>query len=153
MRSRNPIRWLCLGTTLVVMSPAAENWRQQPRDSFPLSYYPMFSELRKPQQKVTYLAGEDREGRRIRLRYTLAGNGGLNQVRKQIRKFVSDGRAKQLCETAAANVARRSSALMRSVSTVRVVTGEYNLDRYFLGDRKPNEEVTHAVCEVEREKP
>ncbi|MDX1982791.1 MAG: hypothetical protein SFV51_21150 [Bryobacteraceae bacterium] len=150
MRSRPIIRWLSLLTMLLVVSPVAENWRKRAKDSFPLSYYPMFSERRSPEQKVTYLTGKDKEGRRVRLRYTLAGGGGLNQVRKQIRKFVRDGRAQDLCSLAAANLARRTSAPLRNVTRVQVVTGEYNLNRYFSGDKSPSEEITHAACEVER---
>lgn len=152
MRSRPLIRWLTLFAIVVVLFPVVENWRKKPQDSFPLSYYPMFSERRKPEHKVTYLVGEDKEGRRIQLRYSLAGGGGLNQVRKHIRKYVRDDRADQLCETVAANVTRRTSGSLKRVETVRVVTGEYNLNRYFSGDKTPVEEITHAACEVERKR-
>ena len=49
---------------MVVASPIVENWRPEPHDDFPLSYFPMISYERPDRQQVTYLVGLDTGGGR-----------------------------------------------------------------------------------------
>ena len=42
---------------VAVFSPMVQNFREDPQDSFPLSYYPMFSHAHPEVQKFTYLVG------------------------------------------------------------------------------------------------
>jgi hypothetical protein len=79
-----------LGATL---APVVENWKEQPQDSFPLSYYPMFSANRAEKYQVHYIVGLDQQGNRHLISYKFAGHGGFNQVRRQINKIVRDSRA------------------------------------------------------------
>ena len=44
-----------------VLGPIQQNWRAQPHDSFPLSYYPMFSAKRQAIETFHYLVGGDAE--------------------------------------------------------------------------------------------
>ncbi|MDX2034990.1 MAG: hypothetical protein SF339_30220 [Blastocatellia bacterium] len=130
--------------------PLRENWRENPRDSFPLSYFPMFSDKRGETYEVTHLVGVAGNGERRKIRHTYAGTGGFNQVRRQIRKTVRRGRAAELCRSVADRVARVRRGELAEVAEVRVVTGEYGLNSFFAGNQKPVAEEIHAVCNVER---
>lgn len=137
-------RWLAgsfsLGLLGAVLWPIAQNWRDTPRDDFPLSYYPMFSHRRGKRVKVTHLLGRDAAGRRIPIAYGLVGPGGFNQVRRQLARIVARGGAAALC----AAVAPRARAAHPELITLQVVTGTYALDRFFGGDRAPHTEELHA---------
>lgn len=149
-------KWFAAGLSVVllvaVLLPIRENLKADPKDNFPLSYFPMFSEVRGETYKVTHLVGLDAESNRHTVRYTFAGTGGLNQVRRQIRKTVREGGAAGLCESVAARLAKSKQKSLASVSRIQVVTGEYRLNEFFAGDRTPVKEVTHATCNVERSK-
>jgi len=141
---------LSLLTVGAVLWPVAQNWRKEPKDSFPLSYYPMFSAKRSESAKVNYLVGVGARGERYLLPYAYAGTGGLNQVRRQINRILRKGGADRLCRLVAENVAQEKEGRFADVVTVRVVTGEYRLTDYFTGKRDPVSEVVHASCPVER---
>src|SRR5688500_11966432 len=137
---------------VAVAAPVVENWRDQPVDSFPLSYYPMFSYTRDPTSKVTYLAGVDAHGNRRPLHYRHFASGGMNQVRKQIRTLVTRGEADRVCATAAANVARSRDPLLADIATVEVRSETYDLRGYFTGtDPKPLSATVHSRCPVKRD--
>jgi hypothetical protein len=152
-----PAKWFATGLSVAmlcaVLSPLKENWSAKPRDSFPLSYFPMFSDRRGETYEVTYLVGLDSSQNRRKIKHTYAGTGGFNQVRRQIRNTVRRGGAAELCQAVAARVARVTRGALAEVNQVRVVTGEYRLNAFFAGDRTPVAEETHAVCNVERRKP
>jgi hypothetical protein len=131
-----------------VLWPVTQNWRKEPKDGFPLSYYPMFSAKRSERARVHYLVGLGTRGERQPIPYTYAGTGGLNQVRRQINRVVRGGRADTLCRIVAAKVAREER--FAGVVTVQVVTGEYPITDYFTGKRNPASERVHAACQIER---
>jgi len=141
-------RWLARIVTLltvgVVLSPIAENRRTPPKDSFPLSYYPMFSLKRAKRWRVTYLVGIDARGERRLLPYTCAGCGGLNQVRRQINRAVREGEADAVCRRVAASAALRRGGRFADLVEVRLVTGEYRLADYFGGKIEPRREHVRA---------
>jgi hypothetical protein len=147
-------KWFAVGLSAVmlvaVMLPVRENWQTNPKDDFPLSYFPMFSEARGETYKVTHLVGLDAEANRTMIRHNFAGTGGLNQVRRQIRKTAREGGSAGLCQSVAARVAKSKQSALAAVSQIQVVTGEYRLNEYFAGNRNPVAEVVHATCEVER---
>jgi len=120
--NRIAARFISVLLVLIVLSPVVENWRKKPRDEFPLSYFPMFSEKRRPEMKVTYLVGLDGAGNRHKIPYKFAGNGGLNQVRKQIAAKVRLGEAEDLCGKVAQNLAKRKSKSYADLTEVRIVT-------------------------------
>src|SRR5262245_18946920 len=76
-----------------VLWPLHENWQSKPKDSFPLSYYPMFSNRRDVVETFYYVLGIDAEGKRYQIPYKMIGEGGSNQVRRQLRKIMNEGRA------------------------------------------------------------
>lgn len=106
----------------------------------------MFSQERKGKAEMTYLVGVDGVGKRRYLPYTLAGTGGMNQVRKLIRK-----RAKKnptsLCQSVAKAVAR-SKSLAGRVRMVKVVESEFVFDRFFAGDQTPKNTTVLCSCAV-----
>jgi hypothetical protein len=139
---------LILVTLLTVLSPVVENFKRKPVDSFPLSYYPMFSAKRGDHYSGQALIGIDHEGNRHHLRHTFAGSGGFNQVRRQIAAAVKEGRAQETCETVAKRVARSKRYNGPKLNSVQVVTATHNLNAFFAGDAKPVAETLHAACPV-----
>ena len=152
-RRAAPRKWLAsvlsIGVLAVVAAPVLENFRAEPRDSFPLSYYRMFSEDRADRQHLTYLEGIDPAGKRYLIPYRFAGTGGMNQVRRQINRLVDQNQAATLCRSVATRVARPSSGLPE-LTTVEVITGVFRLSAYFTGDGIPLEENVRARCPVGR---
>jgi len=148
-----PRTWLAsvfsVALLLVVASPVVENWKAEPFDDFPLSYFPMFSRETADDQRVTYLIGLNPSGERYLLPYGYAGRGGMNQVRKQMNKLVGQGDASKLCETAASRVNRQGSRLPE-IRTVEVITGRFSLSGYFTGTEIPTVENVRARCSVAR---
>jgi hypothetical protein len=114
-----------------------------------LSYYPMFTDSRTNEYTVTHLVGIDHRGKERILPYWLAGRGGFNQVRRQIRKWVRNGEATRLGLVVAWRVAQRDDGFFREVVAVEVVTGVYRLDAYFLGNTEPVRREVHARVAVE----
>jgi hypothetical protein len=136
-----------IGATL---SPITENWREKPTDSFPLSYYPMFSQKRAEKYQVHYMVGMDGQGNRHVIPYTFAGSGGFNQARRQLNKVVREKRADDLCNRIAARVAKATNAPYSDIVEVRIVTGSYRFVDYFAGNTAPLKETVRAKAKVQR---
>ena len=130
--------------------PIVQNFRDERQDSFPLSYYPMFSRKRSEVRRVRYLIGYDAEGNRHTIHYRYAGVGGMNQVRRQIRKRVRNGQADVLCAAVAKRVSRLRKPPLSKVVTVQVITGDYRMDDFFRGNKTPLKEKIEASCPVVR---
>lgn len=137
-----------------VLWPVQQNFRAKPRDSFPLSYFPMFTAKREGQSKVTYMLGITAQGERLLIPYKFAGNGGFNQVRRQINRRVKGGRAAALCQSVAKRLAKKVSQKenhpLAGVVTVQIVTGRYRFAEYFAGNKTPLSEKVHCSCAVAR---
>jgi len=140
---------LSVGLVGAMLQPLVQNWREQPSDSFPFSYYPMFTAQRTKGKRETYLVGLDAHGARRLLPYGCAGPGGHNQVRRQINRSVGAGRADAVCAAVAAHVAGRTR--FDDIVTVQVLTGTYDLAAYFSGAREPTSERVRASRPVLRE--
>ena len=136
-----------------VLWPIVENWRTEPKDSFPLSYFPMFSVKRGKEMRLAYLVGYDAQGRRYPIPYRYAGAGGLNQVRRQLNAIVRTGRAEDLCRRVAAALAGEPVGPLAEVVTVQVVTGRFCFDDYFFGNKEPLAEVVHATWTTKGARP
>src|SRR5215207_9043175 len=150
--TRRPSRkWIAGAISIVlmvaVMSPVLENWKKDPQDDFPLSYYPMFSFEKSDRQRVTYLVAHDSGGRRFLLPYRFAGQGGMNQVRRQMNKLVDRGQASRLCRNVATRVAR-SGDLPRDLVNIQIVTGTFLMTEFFAGNRVPVSERMRSHCPV-----
>jgi hypothetical protein len=138
---------LMIGATL---SPVVENWREDPKDNFPLSYYPMFSAKRSENYQVNYIVGLDTQGNRHLISHKFAGSGGFNQTRRQINKVVREKQADELCRSIAAKVARQEKSPYAEIVTVQIVTGTYRFADYFAGNKTPLSERVRASCPVPR---
>ena len=120
-RGKIPAGVLSLALIGAVLWPIQQNWREKPRDNFPLSYYPMFSAKRKAIESFYYLAGHDEHGTRHLIPYKFAGAGGLNSTRRQIGRIVREGRADELARSVARRLARQEKAPWSQIVTVAVV--------------------------------
>ena len=135
----------------VVLSPIVQNWREKPRDSFPLSYCPMFSFQQKTEGQVTHLVGYDAKGSRVPIPAYYAGAGGMNEIRKQITKAVRGGHARGICELAARRIVHGNDPRFAQVERVELVTSTYRLNDYFSGKNKqPRAQRVHAWAFVDR---
>lgn len=135
---------------VVVLSPLAEVFKDDPTDRFPLSYYPMFSRKRADDLAVMHFVGLNAAGERRFVPFTYFSLGGLNAVRKQIRRLVRAGAAPDLCATVAGRLAEQPTSALADVREVQVVTAYYDYERYFRGDTTPTREKVHASCVVPR---
>jgi hypothetical protein len=135
-------------TLLTVLAPITQNFKRRPTDSFPLSYYPMFSAKRSAHFSGQTLIGIDAAGNRHRLRHTFAGTGGFNQVRRQIAAAVKEDRALETCTTVAKRVARSKRYTGPRLASVEVITATHHIDSFFAGDQTPVAEKLHAACPV-----
>ena len=133
-----------------VLWPIHQNWRKQPHDSFPLSYYPMFSAKREPVEFFYYLVARDEQGARYYVPYQFIGPGGHNSNRRQIRRIVNEGRAADLARSVAQRLGRRDELPWSKIVTVSVVRGKFAVDDYFHGKQAPVSEQIKASWPVER---
>jgi len=139
---------LLCGATLASI---AQNWRPQPQDSFPFSYYPMFSQKRGDTYQVNYIVGLDAQGNRHLISHEVAGKGGFNQTRRQINKYIREKKAAELCRSVAARVGRGSEPPYPEIVTVQIVTGSYRFADYFAGNKTPLSERVRASCQTARD--
>ncbi|MCU0227904.1 MAG: hypothetical protein MUF01_09730 [Bryobacterales bacterium] len=136
---------------VVLLSPLAENWKATPQDSFPLSYFPMFSHRRADTYVGNALMGVDQEGNRSILSYRLAGDGGFNQVRRQLAANVKAKRADDVCQQVAARVAQSGRGSLSRIASVQVVTQKHHINRFFAHQESQLSEKFHATCAVPRD--
>src|SRR5262245_51676966 len=123
---RRKLLTLCFSLAMIgaVLLPIRENFNRRPEDNFPLSYYPMFSTKRTPIETFYYVVGFDADGKRHFIRHTVIGDGGGNQVRRQLRKIVNAGRAPELAQQVAARVAQRTGRRYRDIVSLSVCKGK-----------------------------
>lgn len=150
--SRGQVAALYFSFALIgaVLWPIHQNWRDKPKDNFPLSYYPMFSTKRDPVETFYYVVGLDAEGKRYAIPERWIGEGGENQTRRQLRKIINAGRASELAAQIAERVAKAKGKRWRKVVSISVCKGRYSLDDYFHGKKDPISETSAGSAEVER---
>lgn len=135
-----------VATLLAILWPVSENWQKKPKDNFPLSYFPMFSQKRDSVCTVNYFVGYDSSGQRHYIPYSLIGSGGFNQVRRQVNKKVRSEKGEELTQKLAKKIARNEVTPYCHITKVAMVRGRFNLNDYFLnGIRTPlNEKIIFA---------
>lgn len=119
-----------------VLSPILQNFRSSKlaQDSFPLSYYPMFSKKRDNAHQQVFVAALRPDGSFVPIHYRLLGSGGLNQTRRQLGKLVRQGGAPELesfLQDAAERVLRSTNRNYADCVSIAVIKGTYELDAYF----------------------
>ena len=132
---------------LAVLSPVVQNWRDDPDDGFPLSYYPMFTKVRGETTRITFGEIVSSSGDVSPVRYSHMGRGGLNQVRRQIKRLVRRGQADELCGVIASRLSQRDR--YSDAVTFRLVTGEFHIHDYMKGSTDPVSREIRASCSLE----
>jgi hypothetical protein len=143
-------RWPALLFSAIVIG--ATGWpalRDPPRDSFPLSTYPMFSTVREAAW-IHVVVGFDGEGRERAIPPSMIANAEVMQAAQTIAIAVGKWRARGLC----AEVAERVARAPRYADVVRLEVQSRKLDplTYFSdpdGD-EPARVRRRAACEVPR---
>lgn len=135
-----------LGLIAAVASPA---FGDPPRDSYPLSTYPMFSQKRRA--PVLYFAeGIMADGRRVRLPPDLVANAEVMQAVASVKRAVLGGEesSEQLCSAAAQRVS--ASPDHAGVVRVELVGASFDPIGYFVNGEEPRERTVHHACAVRR---
>jgi predicted DCC family thiol-disulfide oxidoreductase YuxK len=128
---------------VAVFSPVRENWKDKKDavDSFPLSYYPMFSRRRADTHRQPHVVGIRSNGETFPISYKLLGTGGLNQVRRQLDRLTKQDDSeplRQMLAGAANEIGNSSKKRYRDCVALAAVRGHYDLDRYFsAGEKEP----------------
>ncbi len=141
---------ISLVTIAAVLSVMGRYSETRPRDSFPLSHYPMFSTKRPDVATVHHAVGIDMEGQYHPIPTRFVGSGGMNTIRKQIRKIVRSGRqrSQQLCLRIAKNIAQDSSKALGHVVRLQIITGRYSIKDYYRGQTQPLVRQVHSTCDI-----
>lgn len=138
-----------IGLMLVItLLPIRQHFQKSPQDSFPFSHYPMFSARRAKTYASPTLRAGDADGRLVTLPHRLAGSGGFNEVRRQLRSQIERGAADKVCASVAKRLSRNKSATYAGLQWVEVATGTHHLDAYFRGESQPRKVEVHARCAV-----
>ena len=127
----------------VLASPA---FRDPPRDSFPLSNYPMFSSGRPdPHFTLTHALGVDADGTRVPLSPRVAaGSFEVLQAMRTIGYAVQEGRGEAFCVEVAGRVAEAGLPF----EAVELATSRFDTLRYFDESPVPLERHVHHRCPV-----
>jgi hypothetical protein len=137
-----------LGLIVAVASPA---FGDPPRDSYPLSTYPMFSQKRRA--PLLYFAeGVTAGGRPVRLPPDIVANTEVMQAVASVKRAVLGGEeaSEQFCAAAAKRVA--ASADHAEVVRVELVGAVFDPIAYFVNGAEPAERTVHHRCSVPRQK-
>jgi hypothetical protein len=143
---------LSVGMALAILAPLHPSLRGEHGDSFPFSWYPMFSRPRPDPERSVYVAGRDEQGRRHFIPSRFYARGTMNQARLQLQNLASrPATAKTLCDRVAERMAEQKARPWRDVVTVQVVRGWFDTQEYFArGNREPVREHVYAACPVAR---
>ncbi len=141
--------WMAIVTLVAVAAMIGPVLRQPPRDSFPLSTYPMFSSLIEPITAIDLAVGIDTNGDDVRLSPELiAGTDEVIIAGSTLRQAVRAGTAADLCAEIAQRVADHGDS---SVVEIQIRTDTLDaISWYASGDagRQPVERIVRSVCEV-----
>jgi hypothetical protein len=155
LEARRESRWgglLSVAMLGAVFWPIQQNWREDPKDSFPLSYYPMFSQKREAIENFYYVVGRDARDGRYFIPRKWIGPGGQNQVRKQMRRMIDEGRASDLARSVAKRLAGQKDEPWSRIVSVAVVSGQYAMNDFFHGKKEPASEKILGSRKVKRKK-
>ena len=149
---RRRAAWFGALLVAATLAPVVQNWRENPRDDFPFSHYPMFSSERRQLHRQTHAVGITDGGERVPISHRRIGTGGANAVRRQLSRVLREGSVEEMqsyCEAIAARVAASDSR--SSIQEVRLVSARYDLAGYFLrGEKQPVDVRVLATARVPR---
>ncbi|HEU4410697.1 MAG TPA: hypothetical protein VFS43_35925 [Polyangiaceae bacterium] len=135
-----------LAASAALVSPVL---RREPRDGFPLSTYPMFSEHRERELTLVHAVAAFEGGERKPLPPRLLGTEEVLQARSLLRRSVEAGEAPALC----ARVAERLRAegprpAFQAAREVEVRTDTYDVLSYYETRTPARPGVVHARCPI-----
>lgn len=134
-----------------ILLPVRENWKDKPKDRFPLSYFPMFSSKRDSICTVNYFVGYDTMGNRYYIPHALVGSGGFNQVRRQVNKKVRSENVEKITQKVAKKVAKCQEVPYCHLVRIALVRGDFDLNNYFQkGIKMPQHEKVIFTKTIER---
>ena len=116
-----------------MLAPSSQNFSSDPQDGFPLSYYPMFTKKRGRTTKIHHLLAFDADGGTISVPGRCFGPGGMNTIRRQIRRKIQEGRAQDILDAVVERLP--SCPLPPRWARLAVVTSTYRLDEASQPDR------------------
>lgn len=134
---------LALGLTGAVLWPIVPD-----EDGFPLSNYPMFSRPKGTAAKIYHVVGFTPDGNGRPLSPEMVGTDEIMQAYQTVKLAIGGGRAKGLCEEAAARV--KGSDTFGGVVRLEVRIDVFDAVRYWEGDRSTDRSRIVAKCEVPR---
>lgn len=140
------------GLIVAVLLPIHPDFRGPRGDSFPFSWYPMFSRPRPDPEWANYIVGTGPDDLRVYIPSRYFVKGGMNQARRQLDYLVTNHRtAKETCRRAAENVARSKNERFAKVDQLVVARGFFHMEEYFSkGNKLPVHEKVYVRCRVER---
>lgn len=143
---------LSVAVLAIMLSSVVQNWRARPQDSFPNSYFPMFSAGRADLLTEHYVTGWDAAGNRRAIHYSnIAPGGNIVRIRREtVAAMVRRGQAAQLCRDVSRRIVERNPRALRPVVSLDVVTGTFSLSEYLRGNKAPVAEKVHATCRIDR---
>jgi len=141
---------LAVGFILAILSPIHRPLRGARGDSFPLSWYPMFSRPRPALEPVTYVLGITASGERHVVHAKHHVKGAMNRARRQLVRLAKKPKtAKTLCEQVASRFSKRRRGTMTQVVQIWIVRGKFDLDSYFgAGEKAAVSETIRWACQV-----
>lgn len=149
--SKSQALWFSAVLLALVLYPVKENWAKTHKDSFPLSYYPMFATKRSNNYGLYYVVGKDTTGNAIKIPYKLIGEGGFNQVRRQITRARKRENGIPFLKKVAVKIAMKEPRLYAKLNTLQLVKGYYSLEGYFIeNDTLPVLERIIAALKLEQ---
>lgn len=120
-------------------------------DSFPISRFAMFTANRGEVQRIVYLRGTDKHGKRAPIPVYRVWPGGMNAGWARLARIARMPRSQRKAECQA--IARRlaKGRRTRHLRTVAVVAAHYSPRAYFgQGKKDPHRERIAARCRVRR---
>jgi len=141
---------ICVLSLIVVVSPVIENWKEEPKDDFPLSYYPMFTGMRRETTVVHHLYGIDENNNYYPIpKGVIAQRSGFNSFRKTVTKIIKNGQAKKLCSFVSNRLSNLEVEPYNQIKVVKVVTSEINIEE-FMNKRFESKKlfIVYAECRV-----
>ncbi len=141
---------ICVLSLIVVASPVVENWKENPKDDFPLSYYPMFTKVRGEYTYVSHLYGVDQNNNYYLVPHTvIAKNSGFNSFRKTVSRIIKNGQAGNLCSMVSKKLSSIEIEPYSQIKFVRVVTSKINIEEFMNKKGEDKKMFTvHADCRV-----
>ena len=141
---------LSLLLTFALLSPLKEEWRGEDGDSFPLSWYPMFSKPRPAQEMIAYMVGVLPDGTRRVIKSNYFVRGNMNQARMHVAKYARQKKTSdELCKRASEKISEKKRGAKSRMRQVRLVRGHFSREAYFGADQElPEKDVVMASCHI-----